>query len=287
MKRNKFIKLVATTPIMAMGIKGLASIGNDFHSEQKMPVLFVGHGNPMNALMDNSFTRGWKEMAMGLQPTAIVCISAHWETIGTKVTMAPKPETIHDFGGFPQELFQVQYPAPGSPEFGSQIIKHVKSTTVLEDHEWGLDHGTWSVVMKMFENADVPVIQLSLDRKMSLKQHYDLAKELSFLRRKGVLIVGSGNIIHNLYKANWHSDEPYQWAMEFDEKVKDLIVRKDHHTLLKGNLINTEAGLAIPTLEHYLPLIYTLGLQENNEEIQFFNEEINMGSIGMRSFVIS
>lgn len=263
--------------------EGLASLPED----AQMPVLFVGHGNPMNAIQDNEVTRGWKQMAQGLNPKAILCISAHWETAGTQVTMAPKPATIHDFGGFPPELYAVQYPAPGSPELGNDIIDGMKPTTVLEDHEWGLDHGTWSVIKHMFPEANIPVLQLSLDRKRSLEEHYELAHQLAFLRKRGVLIVGSGNIVHNLRQAKWDSDEPYDWAVDFDRQVEELIIDRNHAELIRGNGLNRAANLSIPTREHYLPLLYVLALQQREEKATFFNETILMGSMGMRSFLIA
>ncbi len=252
-----------------------------------MPVLFVGHGNPMNAITENEFTEGWRRMAQHLEPRAILCISAHWETRGTRVTMTPKPRTIHDFGGFPRELYEVSYPAPGAPELASSVIQTVKIRSVQEDHDWGLDHGTWSVLVKMFPGANLPVFQLSLDYGMDLNAHYELAKELSFLRRKGVLIIGSGNIVHNLRMARWDSNEPYDWAVSFDEQVKSFIRERNHQALINGERINREAGLSVPTREHYLPLLYALAQQEENEKVTFFNEQLDMGSISMRSLLIS
>lgn len=270
-----------------MNIKALSHLGTSSPGEKNMPVLFVGHGNPMNALYENEITNGWKKMVEGLEPAAILCISAHWETRGTFVTMAPQPRTIHDFGGFPQALFDVQYPAPGSPKLGKELIDNVHKVSVQEDHAWGLDHGTWSVIIKMFPEADVPVLQLSMDYKLSPADHYALAQELAFLRKKGVLIVGSGNIVHNLRLAKWKSDIPDPWAVQFDNTAKELILNRDHSSLIKADQISQEAKLSIPTREHYLPMLYALALQEEKEEVTFFNEEIKMGTMGMRSFVIS
>lgn len=270
-----------------MTVKNLLAEASNLPSGEKMPVFFVGHGNPMNAILENDITAGWKEMGKNLNPSAILCISAHWETRGTRVTMAPKPRTIHDFGGFLQELFDVQYPAPGSPEIARSVIDKIKNRTVEEDHEWGLDHGTWSVLVKMFPKADVPVFQLSLNYNLSPKEHYELAEELGFLRQKGVLIVGSGNIVHNLRMAKWNSNEPYDWAVEFDQQMKNLILDQNHRDIIKAGSLNREAGLSIPTPDHYLPVIYTLALQDPEEQVTFFNEKIEMGSMSMRSFVIS
>lgn len=272
---------------MSMHLKALASIPDQPTDQPKMPVLFVGHGNPMNALLENDITAGWKQMTAGLKPTAVLCISAHWETGGTRVTMAPQPATIHDFGGFPPELFAVRYPAPGSPDLGHEIIEKMKPAIVLEDHQWGLDHGTWSVIKHMFPEATIPVLQLSLDRKRSLRDHYELAQELAFLRRRGVLIVGSGNLVHNIGRAKWDSDTPYDWATEFDEQVKDLILDGNHAELIGCAAKSRAAALSIPTREHYLPLLYALALQDKAEKITFFNESILMGSMSMRSFVVS
>ena len=270
-----------------MSMVDLNKLAGALDPTPRMPVLFVGHGNPMNAILENEITEGWRKMGQHLQPNAILCVSAHWETRGARVTMAPKPRTIHDFGGFPRELFEVEYPAPGAPEYASMIVDQVKSRSVLEDHEWGLDHGTWSVLVKMFPRADVPVFQLSLDRNLGLQDHYDLAKELSFLRHKGVLVIGSGNIVHNLYRAKWDSDVPYDWAVAFDEQARSLILDKDHKALIKGEGLSSEAALAIPTREQYLPMLYSLALQDTYESVSFFNEQIDMGSMSMRSFVIS
>ncbi|MGW8317053.1 MAG: 4,5-DOPA-extradiol-dioxygenase [Bacteroidales bacterium] len=252
-----------------------------------MPVLFVGHGNPMNAILENEFTEGWRQMGKLLQPKAVLCVSAHWETRGTRVTMTPKPKTIHDFGGFPPALYKVQYPAPGAPQLASEVIEEVRSRSVQEDHEWGLDHGTWSVLVKMFPGATLPVFQLSLDYGMTLEEHYALAGELSFLRRRGVLIIGSGNIVHNLRMAQWENNEPYDWAMDFDEQVKSFILDHNHAALIEGGGLSREAGLSIPTPEHYLPLLYALAQQEDGESVSFFNEKVDMGSISMRSLLIS
>ncbi|MDW3212284.1 MAG: 4,5-DOPA dioxygenase extradiol [Reichenbachiella sp.] len=286
MKRGKFLKLLATTPMVGMSLKTWTKQIEDISESEKMPTLFVGHGNPMNAILENDITRGWQEMGKGLKPKAILCISAHWQTKGTMVTMTPKPRTIHDFGGFPKALFDVQYPAPGSPEMAAEVIQEVKKTTVEEDHEWGLDHGTWSVLIKMFPEADVPVFQLSLDYKQGPQYHYELAQELKALRKKGVLIVGSGNIIHNLRMARWDSDEPYDWALNFDQKTKEWIENNDYSTLINYSKIGQEAMLSIPTNEHYLPMLYTLALRDEKETLTFFNESILMGSMAMRSFVI-
>lgn len=286
MKRSKFLKLIGTTPMIGMTLKTWSKSLEEWKEGEKMPAFFVGHGNPMNAILENDITRGWREMGKGLKPKAILCISAHWQTRGTLVTMTPKPRTIHDFGGFPKELFNVEYPALGAPDMAATLIQEVKKTTVEEDHEWGLDHGTWSVLIKMFPEADVPVFQLSLDYKQGPAYHFELAKELGALREKGVLIVGSGNIIHNLPKARWDSDEPYDWALSFDQKTKELIENNNYLELINYSKMGKEAILSIPTNEHYLPMLYTLALRNEEEKLAFFNESILMGSMAMRSFVI-
>lgn len=290
MQRRKLLQLLgllALTPA-AMKIEQFKKITDQLTDTDKMPVLFVGHGNPMNAITENSFTEGWRKTANGLpQPKAILCISAHWETRGTFVTMAEQPRTIHDFGGFPQALFDVQYPAPGAPEFAEMTKNIVTKTDIHDDHSWGLDHGTWSVLVKMFPDANVPVYQLSIDYTKPAQYHYELAQELAQLRKKGVLIVGSGNIVHNLMMAKFGPDvKPYDWALEFDAKAKDLIDAGDHHSLIHYENLGREAQLSIPTPEHYLPLIYSLGLQEEQECVTFFNETMDFGSGSMRSLII-
>lgn len=253
----------------------------------QMPVIFAGHGNPMNAIEENSFTRGWANSVKGVAtPKAILCISAHWETRGTHVTAMDMPRTIHDFGGFPQALFDVQYPSPGAPEMAEEVQNTITATTVGLDYDWGLDHGTWSVLIKMFPDANIPVFQLSLDRTKGPQYHYELGKQLSSLRKKGVLIIGSGNVVHNLRMARFNDNNPYDWAIEFDELTKTLINSKEHQQLVNYHQLGQAAQLSIPTPEHYLPLLYILGLQERGEEVEFFNEQIAFKSGSMRSLII-
>ncbi|MFA5815453.1 MAG: 4,5-DOPA dioxygenase extradiol [Bacteroidales bacterium] len=260
-------------------------------ASDKMPVLFVGHGSPMNAIEDNEFSRSWKEIGKTLpQPYAILCISAHWETRGTFVTAMEKPKTIHDFGGFPQELFDVQYPAPGSPQLAKEIKSTVTKTDVSLDEKWGLDHGTWSVLKRLYPEADVPVVQMSLDFMQAPQYHYDLAKELATLRKNGILIIGSGNMVHNLRMVAWDKvREPefgFDWAIEANEKMKQFIISGDHKSLINYQSQGKSFNLAIPTPDHYLPLLYTLALQEKNEQISFFNDKPVMGSLTMTSVKI-
>ncbi len=256
-----------------------------------MPILFMGHGTPMNAIEENEFVQGWKSMIEGLPtPNAVLCISAHWETNGTLVTAMDFPKTIHDFGGFPQALFDVHYPAPGSLALAEETKKLVKSTDVVLDHDWGLDHGTWSVVKHLYPRADIPVIQLSLDYKISPQQHYDLARELSVLRNRGVLIIGSGNIVHNLRRLNFSKSSEtefgYDWALEANDKMKRYIMSGNHTELINFRAQGHAFDLAIPTPEHYLPLLYVLGLQEKNESVGLYNDKTVSGSISMTSLLI-
>lgn len=252
----------------------------------RMPVLFVGHGSPMNAIEKNEFHKAWERIGKELpHPRAILCVSAHWLTRGTMVTAMPKPRTIHDFGGFPDDLFAQQYPAPGSMEVAEETIKAVSYTSIVKDHEWGLDHGAWSILLPMFPKADIPVLQLSIDYTKPAQYHYELAEQLALLREKGVLIVGSGNIVHNLSRLDF-SGKPFDWAVEFDEKVKQLILAADHRSLIEYNRLGAAAAASIPTNEHYLPLLYTLALRRKDESLRFFNEKIDLGSIAMRSVLI-
>lgn len=249
----------------------------------KMPVLFVGHGSPMNAIEDNEFSRAWAQAAKALPtPKAILCISAHWETNGTQVTAMARPRIIHDFHGFPGALFQKQYPAPGSPDLArlAQTIAHPNAIGL--DLEWGLDHGAWSVLCHMFPQADIPVVELSLDRTKAPIWHYELGRDLARLRQKGVLIVGSGNVVHNLREIVWQ-DTALDWAIEFDARVAQAIQSRHHEALVHYESFGQAANLAIPTNEHYLPLLYVLAMQEDGEEVQFFAEKVTLGSISMRS----
>jgi len=269
-----------------MTLSGLSSFAGQLEDQEiKMPVLFVGHGSPMNAIEDNIFSKGWREAGKSIpKPKAILCISDHWETRGTYVTAMEKPRTIHDFGGFPKELFAVQYPAPGSNHVAKETAKAITKTIVGLDHEWGLDHGAWSILKHFYPNADVPVLQLSLDQNKNAAFHYDLGKELIALRRKGVLIIGSGNMVHNLGRLNWQQpDAKYDWAENMNTVFKRLISEGSHKNLIDYSALGSEAKLAIPTAEHYLPLLYVLAIQEKNEKLSFFNDHTVMGSISMTS----
>jgi 4,5-DOPA dioxygenase extradiol len=247
-----------------------------------MPALFVGHGSPMNAIEDNEFSRAWQEAARQIPiPKAILCISAHWETHGTQVTAMESPRTIHDFYGFPRPLFDMQYPASGSPELANQILKMVKGSTVIPDQSWGLDHGTWSVLCRMYPEADIPVVQLSLDRTHEAEYHYALGRELAQLRREEVLIVGSGNIVHNLRLMVWE-DTAFDWAIEYDANVSRWILEHDHDSIIHYEKHGEAAMLSVNSAEHYLPLLYILGVSENDEPISFFADKLWGGSLSMR-----
>jgi 4,5-DOPA dioxygenase extradiol len=253
-----------------------------------MPALFVGHGSPMNGIEDNAFSQRWAQKGREIpRPTAVVCVSAHWFTRGTRITAMDAPPTIHDFYGFPPELFAVQYPAPGSPALATETAALLPSANPILDHDWGLDHGTWSVVKHMYPDADIPVLQLSIDQTQTPARHFELGRELLALRRKGVLIIGSGNIVHNLPKMNWHLPEAgFDWAVEADTLFKDHILSGDFSPLTRYDTLGSAVRLAIPTPEHYLPLLYVLGLRSGQEPITFFNEQTVMGSISMRSLQI-
>lgn len=274
-----------------MKISSLREITGSFANTERMPVLFLGHGSPMNAIEENEFSSGFRKAGQELPPPiAVLCISAHWETRGTYVTAMEHPRTIHDFGGFPRELFEVQYPAPGSPELAKEVKGLVTTTDVGLDEKWGLDHGAWSVIKHLYPKADVPVIQMSLDYSQPAKYHYELARELASLRRKGVLIVGSGNMVHNLGMVAWDrlndSDYGYDWAIEASNKMKSCILSGDHQPLVNFQAQGKAFNLAIPTPEHFLPLLYTLALQEKDEAPSFFNDKAVGGSLTMTSVKI-
>ncbi len=257
--------------------------------DEKMPLLFVGHGNPMNAIEENEFTLGWKLLTKEIKkPKAILCISAHWETRGTFVTAMENPRTIHDFAGFPKSLFDVEYPAKGNYTLSNQTKELVQKTSIELDNNWGLDHGCWSVLNQMYPEAEIPVLQMSIDFTKSAQWHYDLANEISVLRNRGVLILGSGNMIHNLGMINWQNPElKFDWAEQFNDTLKSNIFSENHDALINYSSFGEAAALAIPTPEHYLPLLYILGLKEKNEGIKFFNDKTIMGSISMTSLIVS
>ena len=273
----------------------LAQSSDTVNIPPRMPVLFVGHGSPMNAIEDNESSRGWRVAAQTLpRPKAILCISAHWETWGTEVTAMPKPRTIHDFGGFPRPLYEAQYPAPGDPLLARQVCELVKRFDLALDQDWGLDHGCWSVLKQMFPAADIPVVQLSLDTAKTAQAQYELAKELAPLRRQGILILGSGNIVHNLRRVVLRSNSldafniPFglDWALEASALFKKLIDEDRHAELADYQSLGSAVQLAVPTPEHYLPLLYVLALKEPGERITYFNDYPLAGSLTMTSLVI-
>jgi len=272
-------------------LNDLHKISGTFSNTEKMPVLFLGHGSPMNAIEENQFVIGFRNLAKTLpQPNAILCVSAHWFTNGTKVTAMEMPRTIHDFGGFPQALFDVQYPAKGSPELALETKQLLQTVDVELDEHWGLDHGAWSVIKHLYPDANVPVIQLSIDYTKSAQYHFELAQKLSDLRHKGILIVGSGNIIHNLRLVDFQNfekdDYGYDWAIEIREKVNNYLLDGNFQPLIDFETQSRAFQLAIPTPEHYLPLIYTLGLKDKKEELSLFNDKLLGGSLSMTSVKI-
>jgi 4,5-DOPA dioxygenase extradiol len=291
MERSQFIKTL-------LGLGAMASLSSfkkftDTLSEhdQLMPVLFIGHGSPMNAIEDNEFSKGWKNITKQLpKPKAILCISAHWETNGTQVTLMERPKTIHDFGGFPQALFDVQYPAQGSEWLAQEVQAAVKSSAVRTSDQWGLDHGAWSVLKHMYPAADVPVVQLSLDYTKGPQYHYDLAKELYNLRKKGVLIVSSGNMVHNFQQAkiagDFNTHFGHDWALEANSDFKKLILANDAQPLINYTQHSKAFQLAAPTPDHYLPLLYTIGLFGKKDKVQIFNDAVIGGSFSMTSVLL-
>ena len=251
-----------------------------------MPVLFLGHGSPMNAIEDNAYHRSWEALGKRLRrPKAILCVSAHWETRGVYVTGSEHPDTIHDFNGFPRALFEVRYPAPGSPELARRVAELLDPMRVHVDAQRGLDHGVWGVLRPMFPQADIPIVQLSLSILQPGAWHYDLARALGPLRDEGVLVVGSGNIVHNLRTLKWKDPTPYDWALRFDEDIAEHVATGHHEGLLGYETLGSDALLAVPTPEHYLPLLYVLGLQREDDPVEFFNADV-MSSVSMRSVLI-
>jgi 4,5-DOPA dioxygenase extradiol len=286
MIRLEFVQNSLLSLLSMNTLKDLKKLTDTFPElDVKMPVLFVGHGSPMNGIEDNEFSQRWSEMGETIPtPTAVIVISAHWFTSGTRITAMENPKTIHDFYGFPRPLFDVQYPAPGSPALAEETIKLIQKTAVVPDHDWGLDHGTWSIVKHMYPKANIPVLQISIDYTKPGRFHYELARELNALRRKGVLIIGSGNMVHNLRMMDWHQpDAGFDWAIEMNETFKKLIRDGSHEQLINFESMGKPAKLSIPTPEHYLPLLYTLGLQEKNDSVSLFNDKTLMGSISMTS----
>ncbi len=252
---------------------------------QQMPAVFFGHGNPMNALLRNPYTEQWTAIGTGLpRPKAILCVSAHWYIEDAALTLSTAPRTIHDFGGFPRELYQVQYPAPGDPDLAVRVQKLLAPLPVRLDERWGLDHGTWAVLCHVYPHADVPVVQLSIDETQAPSFHYEIGKRLAPLREEGILIIGSGNLVHNLHAYAWgkHTVEPYQWTVAFEKRVRELLLAAETNPLIDyEKRLGEEAMLAIPTPDHYLPLLYVIGTRTSSEPVAFPVEGVDGGSISM------
>lgn len=252
----------------------------------RMPALFVGHGSPMNAIEDNEISRNWRKVGDSLpMPRAILVVSAHWMTRGvTMANVSEKPRTIHDFGGFPDELFAQQYPAPGAPDIAAATLDLLRDHHTAPDEKWGLDHGAWSVLIKMFPKADIPVFQVSMDMTRSLEQHFDLGRDLKALRERGVMIVNSGNVVHNLRTMSWGA-KPFDFTLEFDSYIAKAITERDDKALLDVSSVGRAAAMAHPSVDHYLPILYTAAVRDGKDEISQFNEIYDLGSISMRSFI--
>lgn len=291
MNRRKFLR---NAGIILTGMETLGSLKkftDAFPDNEKvMPVIFVGHGSPMNGIRENAYSRTWKEWGKMIpQPDTVVCISAHWLTNGTYVTAMEKPKTIHDFGGFPDELFKVQYPAKGNQKLASEIKNNIAKTSVGLDHDWGLDHGCWTVLRHMYPEATIPVLQLSIDYAKPAAWHFALAEELKTLRKKNILLIGSGNMVHNLGMIAWNKPESFafDWALEMNHTFKKIIDQRNFKTLFDYEKHGTFWKLAIPTPDHYYPLIYTLGLTDAKDSFNFYNDSVIMGSISMTSLIAS
>lgn len=292
--RLTFLKLATVAPFTFYmnPISSLDSLASSLPLSEKIPVLFLGHGSPMNGIEENEFTQGFRSAAKSIpRPNAILCVSAHWYTQGTKVTAMEMPRTIHDFGGFPKALYEVQYPTPGNPDLAVSTKSLLAPVSVELDQQWGLDHGAWTVIKHMYPNADIPIIQMSIDYTKDASYHYELAKKLSSLRDKGVLIIGSGNIIHNLRLMDFGNLDKvnygYDWAQEAHTQINDLLQEGNYQPLLDYSKQSKAFQLAIPTPDHFLPLIYSLGLQQKGEQLSLFNDKLVGGSISMTSIKIA
>lgn len=250
-----------------------------------MPAIFFGHGNPMNAIEQNDYTRKWNAIGNRLRrPRAILCVSAHWYVPAAAVTVSTAPKTIHDFGGFPRPLYEVQYPAPGDPELARRVQQLLAPLPVVLDERWGLDHGTWSVLCHVYPKADIPIVQLSIDETQPASFHFDIGQRLAPLREEGVLIVGSGNLVHNLHTYAWgrHLPEPYDWALRFEDRAREILLSGDYEALVQyEKLGRREAMLSVPTPDHYLPLLYVLGAASGRDQVDFPVEGLDGGSISM------
>ncbi len=290
MDRKTFLKMLGYSSL-ALGVHSLTQLDNlsaSLPHTQRMPVLFLGHGSPMNAIEENEFVQGFRSMAKTLpKPVAILCFSAHWFTRGTKVTAMEMPRTIHDFGGFPKELYEVQYPAKGNPALAKETAELLSPIIVEQDHSWGLDHGAWSVIKHLYPDASIPVIQMSIDYTKNAQYHYELATKLMKLRDKGILIIGSGNIVHNLGLVDWRNIDKvgygYDWAVESREKINNWLLDGDDEPIVDYLRQGKALQLAAPTPDHFLPLVYTIGLRSTGEQTTLFNDKLLAGSLSMTS----
>ncbi|MDQ3283300.1 MAG: 4,5-DOPA dioxygenase extradiol [Acidobacteriota bacterium] len=249
-----------------------------------MPAIFFGHGNPMHAIQSNEYTEAWARLGRELpRPKAILCVSAHWYLPGTLVTAMDRPRTIHDFGGFPRPLYEVQYGAPGSPELATRVQQLLAPLEVGRDDQWGFDHGTWAVLCHVYPEADIPIVQLSIDETQPAEFHYDVGRRLAPLRDEGVMIAGSGNLVHNLHTYAWgrHVPEPFDWAVRFEKTARELMARGEHGPLVDYEALGRDAMLSAPTPDHYLPLLYVLGAQVEGDEVRYPIEGVDGGSISM------
>jgi 4,5-DOPA dioxygenase extradiol len=252
----------------------------------KMPVLFIGHGSPMNAIEDNEFTRNWISVGEKLpKPKAILSISAHWFTDGTRICDELHPKQIYDMYGFPRELYELNYAVSGSPELAHATIKLLRGAATI-DNSWGVDHGTWSVLCRMFPEADIPVYQLSIDRNLDSEAHYKLGKELRSLREQGILILGSGNVVHNLSKINWELKGGYPWAEEFDDYIKKAVLDSDHQKVIHYETCGKASEIAFYTPEHFYPLLYALGAGGEDSRVEIYNDACMLGSLSMTSYLL-
>jgi Uncharacterized conserved protein len=250
-----------------------------------MPVLFVGHGSPMNALEENEFTKNWVKIAQLFpRPKAILSISAHWFTNGTRITDVANPKTVYDMYGFPKELYEIEYKAPGAPELAHEV-KSLLHKEILIDNSWGIDHGTWSILHKMYPKADIPVIQLSVDKNADAGTHYQIGKELKVLREQGVLIFGSGNVVHNLQMVNWNMENGYPWAEEFDEYIKEKILHKEYEDVIHYERAGQSSKMSVPTTDHFYPLLYTLGAADDSDKLKVMNDSCVLGGLSMTSYL--
>lgn len=286
MNRKQFLSAV---PVMIASTNQFFNEVSAMGSTPLMPAFFIGHGSPMNAISDNRFTRDLASATKSLPaPSAILVVSAHWLTRGTFVSTSRFPKTIYDFGGFPDELYKVKYEPKGSPGFALEVKKLLERSHAREDDTMGLDHGAWSVLRHMYPKADIPVFQLSIDIGKPASYHYEMVKQLVPLRKKGLMIIGSGNVVHNLRILNWQNPEaaPYDWSLEFDGYVKNNLEKADHAALIDYLKAGKSASLAVPTNDHYLPLLYVAGLQQKNERLKFIHHSFDLGSISMRSFML-